>query len=369
MPRKDFHELSAALKSTLKKTVPPMVDKRVNEIAKKTMPLDHDDHQDDDAHPDGESSTQEQLDEFDDWMDGFGTDDDEVPSKEVSLELLEEISREIDEAQLQKVVNDMLRKRRLVITYSKEASSNVSMLSKRSKSSTNDSVKSRPIIFEVRYLMTKENLLAKQHHIRRHEKKRDNPDEVYSESKIIEVVRILYELGHEHKYITEIVVRRADGKFGAFSESDYKHLYMNDIEDLYLMCINGKLGLESYQQRVNLTALAITFPGIERKKVLTITSKPVIGLIYENSKKEKRVMIIKEIPKFCDATLLRVLKLVEKKNIDVKHKYEDPKLNDNDVEYLRFYEEYIKYRLRHQGQMRGWESYVNRRPLGLRGVA
>ncbi|GKD05087.1 hypothetical protein Tco_1180061, partial [Tanacetum coccineum] len=112
------------------------------------------------------------------------------------------------------------------------------------------------------------------------------------------------------------------------------------------------MDMESYQQIFNLTTPTITFPTIERKKLLTITSKLVVGLIYENNKKEKRVMIIKEIPKFCDPTLIRVLKLVKKKNIDVKHGYEDPKMSDNDVEYLRFYEEYIKDRLRHQDQIR-----------------
>ncbi|GJT28404.1 hypothetical protein Tco_0908679 [Tanacetum coccineum] len=54
---------------------------------------------------------------------------------------------------------------------------------------------------------------------KRKEKQRENPDDVYSESKIVEVIRTSYDLGHEHKYITEIVVRRAYGKFGALSES------------------------------------------------------------------------------------------------------------------------------------------------------
>ncbi|GJS38556.1 hypothetical protein Tco_0563599 [Tanacetum coccineum] len=170
------------------------------------------------------------------------------------------------------------------------------------------------------------NLWAKQHHIRRHEKKKDNPDEVYLESKIVEVVRTLYKLG-VHDY---------------------------------------QLGLESYQQRVNLTAPTITFPGIERKKLLTLTSKLVVGLIYENNKKEKRVMIIKEIPKFCNATLIRFLELVEKMNMDVKKGYADLKLSDNDAEYLRFNKEYIKDRLRHRDQMRCWDMYVNVRPLGSR---
>nr|GEV59374.1 hybrid signal transduction histidine kinase M [Tanacetum cinerariifolium] len=134
-------------------------------------------------------------------------------------------------------------------------------------------------------------------------------------------------MGHEHKFITEIVVRRANEKIDPIIELDYKHLNKNDIKYLYLLCVNGKvkyyketgllgsvsvfiistiiwervhnfqLGMDSYQQKVNLTTPTITFPGIERKKLFTITFKPVIGRIYENSKKEKRVMILKEIPK------------------------------------------------------------------------
>nr|GEV61765.1 hypothetical protein [Tanacetum cinerariifolium] len=127
---------------------------------------------------------------------------------------------------------------------------------------------------------------------------------------------------------------------------------------------DSQLGLESYQQKVNLTTPTITFPGIERKKLLTITSKTVVGLIYENSKNDKRVMVIKDIPMFCDARLIRVLKLVEKKNMDVKHGYTDPKLSDNDTKYLRFYEEYIKDRLTHQDQMRRWEMVTTRTKKG-----
>ncbi|GJT46692.1 hypothetical protein Tco_0955407 [Tanacetum coccineum] len=41
-------------------------------------------------------------------------------------------------------------------------------------------------------------------------------------------------------------------------------------------------------------------------------------MIYENNKKEKRVMIHKEIHKFCDATLKRVLEKLKKYKKDVK---------------------------------------------------
>ncbi|GKE94283.1 hypothetical protein Tco_1579138 [Tanacetum coccineum] len=76
---------------------------------------DHEDHHDDDARPKGESSAKRQkMSErlnmaHTQWMDDCGTDADEVPTKEVSQDLLEEISGEVDEAQLQKAVNDMLR--------------------------------------------------------------------------------------------------------------------------------------------------------------------------------------------------------------------------------------------------------------------
>ncbi|GJU79599.1 hypothetical protein Tco_1281964 [Tanacetum coccineum] len=84
---------------------------------------DQDDHHDD-AHPKGENSAKRQktseygtyfvhknnLDEFDMWIDGFSTDD-EVPTKEVSQELMDEVSEEVDEAKLRKVVDDMLRQR------------------------------------------------------------------------------------------------------------------------------------------------------------------------------------------------------------------------------------------------------------------
>ncbi|GKC41064.1 hypothetical protein Tco_1053448 [Tanacetum coccineum] len=313
---------------------------------------DHEDHHDDDAHPKGESSAKRHK------TSEHGTysmDDDQVPTEEVSPELLEEISGKVDEAQLQKAINEMLRAQYPKAQPMTLLNQDILYL----KYGSSGPKKYVPSLhkYDVK------NLWAKQHHIRRHEKKRDNPDKVYSESKIVEVVRTLYDLGHEHKYITEIVMRRADGKFDAILESYYKYLHKNDIEDLYMMCING---LESYQQIVNLTAPTITFPGIERKKLLTITSKPVVGLIYENNKKEKRAMYIKEIPKFCDATLIRVLKLVEKNNMYVKHGYADLKLSDNDAKYLRFYEEYIKDRLRHRDQMRCWESYMNERPLESR---
>ncbi|GJU11908.1 hypothetical protein Tco_1134304 [Tanacetum coccineum] len=110
-----------------------------------------------------------------------------------------------------------------------------------------------------------------------------------------------------HSY--EIMVKRADGEYKLFNESDYR------IYVIWERVYDYQLGLESYQQKVNLTTPTLTFPSIEKEKLLTITSDPLVGLVYENNKKEKTIMDIKEIPKIYDATQKRVL---EKKTTRAK---------------------------------------------------
>nr|GEY44617.1 hypothetical protein [Tanacetum cinerariifolium] len=142
---------------------------------------------------------------------------------------------------------------------------------------------------------------------------------------------------HEHKFAREIIGRRENASIVSITELDYKNLNKNDIKDMYMWIVNGKvddyietglmwslsvfirstmiqelvhdfqLGVESYPQKVNLTAPTITFPGIEKYKMFSIVSKPVYGIRYKNSKKEKRVMRHQEVHKLYDATLKRVL--------------------------------------------------------------
>ncbi|GKA31001.1 hypothetical protein Tco_0717306 [Tanacetum coccineum] len=102
----------------------------------------------------------------------------------------------------------------------------------------------------------------------------------------------ILELGHEHKFVTEIVARRANECIVSITEPDYKNRNKNDIEDMYLLIMNGKvpdyaetgllwslsvfirslviwervhdfqLGIESYQQKVNLTTPTMSFPRV-----------------------------------------------------------------------------------------------------------
>ncbi|GJY41502.1 hypothetical protein Tco_0428772 [Tanacetum coccineum] len=72
--------------------------------------------------------------------------------------------------------------------------------------------------------------------------------------------------------------------------------------DQYDRKMHIQLGIESYQQKINLTAPTITFPGIKEYDVFFIVYEPVHGIIYTNRKKEKKVMRPSEIQKFysCD---------------------------------------------------------------------
>ncbi|GJZ56074.1 hypothetical protein Tco_0611267 [Tanacetum coccineum] len=332
-----------------------------------------------DPNPSG-SGIQEELDEFDAWMDSVGTDDDEVPTEEVSQDLWEEISEEIDEARLKKVVDDMLRQR-----CNSREEHQYHHGNSRQKKYTLSLHKFPAVPFpddDMEERTSRWNMLAKQFQIRRQKEQRENPERLYLDSKIIEVIRCSYELGHEHKFITEVIARRANGKIDPITELDYKYLNKNNIRDLYLLCVNGKvddyketgllgslivfikstiiwkrvhdflLGMESYQQKVNLTAPTITFPVIEKEKLFSITSEPIIGMIYENNKKEKKVMIHKEIHTFCDATLKRVLNKLKKYNKDVKYGYANLSPSDANAEYLQFYKEDIEECLKHHDQMR-----------------
>ncbi|GJV08589.1 hypothetical protein Tco_1346245 [Tanacetum coccineum] len=73
-------------------------------------PRDQDDPHDD-AHPEGDNSNQEQDDDFDFCTNSYASDDDEIPTKQVSQDIMEEVSLIIDEAKLRKMADEMLRQR------------------------------------------------------------------------------------------------------------------------------------------------------------------------------------------------------------------------------------------------------------------
>nr|GEV02085.1 hypothetical protein [Tanacetum cinerariifolium] len=362
-------------------------------------PRDHDDPHDD-AHPKGENSAKwQKTSEYE--TDSYASDDDEIPTKQVSQDIMKEESRK------EILVSPHPRKTTpIVLSCQRDPEAptlslmnqDLSYLKKGNlgpeKTVSKCVKKFNPYAqYGVEHW---KNPHAKIFYIRKQKELVEPKEVIYSNSKIIQVIKTYWELGHEHKFITEIIVRRANKCIVSITEPDFKNLNKNDIEDMYLLIMNGKvpdyaetrllwslsvfirslvirervhdfqLGIESYQQKVNLTAPTISFLEIKKHEVFSIIYEPVHGIIYKNSKKEKRVMRHSEIHKFCDATLNRVLEGLKSYNNDVKYGYFQRDLTKDKVAYMKLFEEEIKDRLKYQRQMRSWESYVNGRPLGLR---
>ncbi|GJT62690.1 hypothetical protein Tco_1006223 [Tanacetum coccineum] len=203
---------------------------------------------------------------------------------------------------------------------------------------------------------------------------RNNPEDYFLNHRITDVVGITTDQPHGLDFIEQIIMIRENDKPDSFFESDFKYMKKNDIEDLYNLCQNKKvnyretklmnslitfirsrviwervhdfqLGIESYQIKVNLTAPTLTFPGIEAHESYSIVDKPSTGLIYFNSKDEKRVMYLMEIVKYCDATLEKVLKEVKLKIFQSEPCRKQPLLGELDRDILRAFEREITKRL------------------------
>ncbi|GKA28918.1 hypothetical protein Tco_0715163 [Tanacetum coccineum] len=348
-------------------------------------PRDQDDPHDD-AHPKGgivqrgRRRNQEQLDDFDLWTDSYAIDDDELPSEKVSQELVEEMLQTIDEAKLHKVKGNSGHEKIVMSLHKFHAVTFPDNdIEERTFRWVDKCVKKfNPY---ARYSVEHwKNPHAKIFYIKKQKEPEKSKEVVYSNSKIVQIIKTYWELGYEHKFIIEIIARRANSSIVSITESDYKNLNKNDIKDLYLLIMNGKvddyaetgllwslsvfirstviwervhdfqLGVESYQQKVNLTVPTITFSGIEKYKVFSIVSEPVYDIIYKNNKKEKRVMRHQEVHKFCDSRLKRVLEGLKSYNNNVKHGYVTPSKEDD--EYLQLFKEVIEERLKHRDQMR-----------------
>ncbi|GJS76189.1 hypothetical protein Tco_0726070 [Tanacetum coccineum] len=73
-------------------------------------PRDHDDPHDD-APPEGENRNQKQVDDYDFWTESYASNDDEIPTKQVLQNIMEEVSLTINDAELKKIADEMLRQR------------------------------------------------------------------------------------------------------------------------------------------------------------------------------------------------------------------------------------------------------------------
>nr|GEW48317.1 hypothetical protein [Tanacetum cinerariifolium] len=162
--------------------------------------------------------------------------------------------------------------------------------------------------------------------------------DAYSKRRIITVTELQIVKWHNYKHLDWITVRRDDDKLYKFKEDDFKRLRIQDIEDMLLFLVQGKLtnltveecftfnvslrmfiksiviqrrvedlklGVKSYQKKLNLTKPDTYRSDLKHKEAYTAYSNPR-GFIYQNKHKQNRLMWIDELHKFNDGTLIDV---------------------------------------------------------------
>ncbi|GJT90430.1 retrovirus-related pol polyprotein from transposon TNT 1-94 [Tanacetum coccineum] len=96
LSRKSFDTLADHLQDVMVESLPIMVDTHIKEKVKKQS---------------SGAGNQEQVDDYDFWTDSYASDVDEILTKQVSQDIMEEVSLTIDEAKLKKMADEMLRQR------------------------------------------------------------------------------------------------------------------------------------------------------------------------------------------------------------------------------------------------------------------
>nr|GEZ88593.1 hypothetical protein [Tanacetum cinerariifolium] len=119
---------------------------------------------------------------------------------------------------------------------------------------------------------------------------RESALDVYSKKGIIAVTNLKIVEWHRYKHLDWITVRRDDDKLYKFKEGDFYRLRLQDIEDMLLLLVQGKLS--------NLTVES----DLKRREAYTAYLNPR-GFIYQNKDKKNRLMRIDELHKFSDGTL------------------------------------------------------------------
>nr|GEV19667.1 hypothetical protein [Tanacetum cinerariifolium] len=149
---------------------------------------------------------------------------------------------------------------------------------------------------------------------------RESAGDVYSKRRTITVTKLQIVEWHDYKHLDWITVRRDDDKLYKFKESNFKRLRIQDIKNIRLLLVQGKLtnltveerfvfnfslrmftrsiviqlsmedrqlGVKSYQKKLNLTKRDTYRSDLKCKEAYTAFSNPR-GSIYQNKDKQNR---------------------------------------------------------------------------------
>nr|GEV62107.1 hypothetical protein [Tanacetum cinerariifolium] len=166
----------------------------------------------------------------------------------------------------------------------------------------------------------------KHQHFYRFAVNRESARDVYSKRRIITVTELKIVEWHNYKHLDWIMVRRDDDKLYKFKEGDFKRLRIQDIKDMLLLLVQGKLKNLTVEERfafnkkLNLTRPDTYRFDLKRKKAYTAYSNPR-GFIYQNKDKQNRLMQIDKLHKFSDGTFNVVRTALDDRLKGIRMKY------------------------------------------------
>ncbi|GJR74136.1 hypothetical protein Tco_0086501 [Tanacetum coccineum] len=136
---------------------------------------------------------------------------------------------------------------------------------------------------------------------------RESARDVYSKRRIIAVTKLQIVKWHGYKHLDWITVRRDDNKLYTFKEGDFKWLRLQDIEDMLILLVQGKLTNLNVEDclafGVSLRMFTRSIVIQRRVEDLQLAYSYPRGFIYLNKDKKNRLMRIDELHKFSDGTL------------------------------------------------------------------
>ncbi|GJW43219.1 hypothetical protein Tco_0072018 [Tanacetum coccineum] len=143
--------------------------------------------------------------------------------------------------------------------------------------------------------------------------------DVYSKRRIIVVTKLQIVKWHNYKHLDWITVRRDDDKLYKFKQGDFNRLRIQDIEDMLLLLVQGKLTNLTVEECLAFN-VSLRISDLKRKEAYIAYSN-LRGFIYQNKDKKNRLIRIDELHKFSDGTLNDVRTTLDDRLKGIRMKY------------------------------------------------
>ncbi|GJY47384.1 hypothetical protein Tco_0436447 [Tanacetum coccineum] len=166
---------------------------------------------------------------------------------------------------------------------------------------------------------------------------RESAKDVYSRRRIIAVTNLQIIEWHGYKNLDWITVRRDDDKLYSFKEGDLKRLRLQDIKDMLILLVQGKLSNLKVEER----------------------------LAFSNRDKKNRLMRLDELHKFGDNTLNDVQTALDDRLKGIRMEYLPQTIwRNSDKERAAAMIQKIDKMLKYRRIMRSLERFVGGRSYG-----